>query len=188
MDGGGLFENKPEYRILQVTTTHTKILFGPIYRRPPAEYPLEFLSCLTTYLRHFSSFIITGDFNINMATPTAIDSAKLQAYIDRHSLHLIPSMTTHHQLWNNSHTWIDVFITKNPYLISNYSKSTAPSISGHDFIELTLQKPSQQVHPLSQSQTPSRNTRYRTPQPSSETSSSRTPHLSISTPALPPLA
>ena len=70
-------QNKPEFLILQVSTTHTKILFAAIYRRPPADYPHDFLSCLSTYLSHFSSVIITGDLNINMANPTAPNSAKL---------------------------------------------------------------------------------------------------------------
>ena len=133
-----LFENKPEYIILQVTTLYTKILFAALYRRSPAEYPLDFLESLSTYLRHFSSVIITGDFNINMAAPNTSNSTKLQTFIDRHNLHLVPSAPTHHQLWNNSHTWIDLFIIKNLYPISKYLKSPAPFIAGHDFIELTL--------------------------------------------------
>ena len=64
-----LSENKPEYIILQVATTHTKILFAAIYRRSPAEFPHEFLSRLSTYLRHYSSVIITGHFNINIDPP-----------------------------------------------------------------------------------------------------------------------
>ena len=143
------FDNTPEYIILQVTTSHTKILFAAIDHSPPADYPLEFLSCLSTYFRHLSSVIITGDFNINMATPSATNSAKLQAFIDRHSLHLIPSTPTHHQLWNNSDTWIDLFITKNPYPISNYAESPAPFIANDDFIELTL--PCRNPPPVSKS-------------------------------------
>ena len=149
-----LSENKSEYIILQIVTTHTKILFAAIYRRPPADYPLEFLSRLSIYLPHYSSVIITGDFNINMATPTAPNSSKLQAFIDRHSLYLIPSEPTHHQLWNHSHTWIDLFITKNPYPVTNYHKSPAPFIARHDFIELTL--PCRNPPPLTKS-IPSRN-------------------------------
>ena len=68
---------KTEFLILQISTTHTKILFAAIYRRPPADYPLDFLSCLSTYLSHFSSVTITGDLNINVATPTAPNPAKL---------------------------------------------------------------------------------------------------------------
>ena len=101
-----LFGNKPEFIILQVTSRHTKILFAALYRRPPAEYPIDFLTCLSTYLPHFSSVIITGDFNINMAIPNASNSANLQTFIDRHNLYLVPSAPTHYQLWNNSHTWI----------------------------------------------------------------------------------
>ena len=73
-----------------------------------------------------------------MATPNITNSTKLQSFIDRHSLHLIPSPPTHHQLWNNSHTWIDLFIIKNPYPVTYYTKSPAPFIAGHDFIELSL--------------------------------------------------
>ena len=97
-----LFENKPEFIILQVTSPQTKILFSALYRRPPAEYPIDFLPCLSTYLPHFSSVINTGDFNINMAIPNASNSANLQTFMDRHNLHLVPSAPTHHQLWNNS--------------------------------------------------------------------------------------
>ena len=131
-------ENKPVYIILQVGTTHTKVLIAAIYRRPPADFPLEFLSRLFTYLPHYSSVIITGVFNMNMAASTAPNSSNLQAFIDRHSLYLIPSEPTHHQLWNHSHTWIDLFITKNLYPVTKYHKSPSPFIAGHDFIELTL--------------------------------------------------
>ena len=85
-----------------------------------------------------------------MATPNATNSTKLQSFIDRHSLHLIPSPPSHHQLWNNSHTWIDLFITKNPYPVTYYIQSPAPFIAGRDFIELSLlcKNPPRQTKPI----------------------------------------
>ena len=102
MDGGGvgiyvrddfavviLATSEPEYLILQITTSQTKILFAAVYRRPPSDYPDELLSSLSTYLPHFHSAIITGDFNINMATPNATNSFKLQSFINRYFLNLV---------------------------------------------------------------------------------------------------
>ena len=45
------------------TTAGSKGGVGRWYWWPPAEYPLDFLTCLSTYLPHLSSVIITGEYH-----------------------------------------------------------------------------------------------------------------------------
>ena len=67
-------------------------VLAPASARPPRSPlaapspPSCALLKLPTYLPDFSSVIITGDFNINMVTPTVPNSAKLQTFIDLRSL------------------------------------------------------------------------------------------------------
>ena len=71
-----------------------------------------------------------------MATPNIPAAVRLQDYLDSNSLYLVPSDPTHHQEWRN--TWIDLFIVKSSDSVLELTKSTAPFIAGHDFVELRL--------------------------------------------------
>ena len=75
---------------------------------------------------------------MNMAVPDSPDATHLNNSICSNSLFLVPSDPTHHQLWRNSHTWIDLFIVKNGDRVLAYSESDAPFIAGDDFIEISL--------------------------------------------------
>ena len=132
------FDNTPEYLICEIKKGQLKLLFAAIYRRPHAAYPIRFFDHISTYLPHFTSIIITGDFNINMALPSSPAATHLAHSLNSNSLYLVPSDPTHHQLWRQSHTWIDLFIVRNASDILSYSKSDAPFIAGHDFTQLSL--------------------------------------------------
>ena len=73
-----------------------------------------------------------------MVLPESPAAIHLNNTINANSLSLVPSDPTHHQLWRDSHTWIDLFIVGNLDNLQSYSKSTAPFIVGHDFIEIAL--------------------------------------------------
>ncbi|KAL7288846.1 hypothetical protein TKK_0016818 [Trichogramma kaykai] len=62
------FSNKPEFVFYSVTTTHAKLLLAIVYRRPKAAYPKALFDLLPMFFASFDNIIITGDFNINMAT------------------------------------------------------------------------------------------------------------------------
>ena len=106
---------------------------------PPARFISDSLfDCLSNHLPHFPSVIITGDFNMNMALLDSHDAAHLNNSICSNSFFLFQSDPTHHQLWRGPHTRIDLFIVKSGDRVLSYSKSDAPFIAGHDFIELSL--------------------------------------------------
>ena len=146
-----LYANKPEYLILEIDISYTKLRFAVIYPRPHAAYLFSFFKCLSAYLLHFTSVIVTGDFNMNMATPNSPPAVSLQNLLDSHSLFLVPSDPTHHQLYRDSHTWLDLFIVKNAESVVAYHKSPAPFIAGHDFIYISLSHVKNPNRSLSQS-------------------------------------
>ena len=73
-----------------------------------------------------------------MALPESPTATYLNNTISANSLSLVPSDTTHHKLWRDSHSWIDLFIVGNLDCLQSYSKSSAPFIAGHNFIEIAL--------------------------------------------------
>ena len=73
-----------------------------------------------------------------MALPNSPDAVHLQTSICSNSFRFVPSDPTHHQVWRGSHTWIDLFIVKSDDRVLTYSKSDAPFIAGHDFIEIAI--------------------------------------------------
>lgn len=104
----------PEFVIAELIHFHNKILLAVVYRRPNAAYPSHFFGCLAPLLPIYTNVVVTGDFNANMCTQNPA-SANLQGLIDSHSLYLVPSEPTHHVHWIDrpaSHTWLDLFITK----------------------------------------------------------------------------
>ena len=133
-----VFDNATEFSICEIRQDQLRLLLAAVYRRPHASYPIYFFDCLATHLALYSSAIITGDFNINMALPDSPDAVHLHNSICSNSLQLIPSDPTHHQLWRGSYTWIDLFIAKSTDHVLTYRKSDAPFIAGHDFIEISL--------------------------------------------------
>ena len=141
------FDNKPEFIIAQLSFNDTKILFSVIYRRPTAALPTLFFNQLEQYIPQFSTIVITGDLNINMNI-SSYSSNFIISHLDRLALKLVPSPPTHHVVsdLHHSHTWIDIFFTRDNENSSTLSKTDAPFIAGHDLIELKLDisKPSNQ--------------------------------------------
>ena len=133
-----LYDNTPEFIICEIKKDQLKLLFATVYRRPHAAYPINFFNCLANYLPHFTSIIITGDLTINMAFPESPAATYLNNTISANSPSLVPSDPTHHQLWRDSHTLIDLFIVGNLDCLQSCSKSSAPFIARHDFIEIAL--------------------------------------------------
>ena len=121
-----IYDNSPEFIICELRKDQLRLLFAAVYRRTHASYPVHFFDCLSSHLANFSSAIITGDFNMNMALPNSPDAIHLQDSIRSNSLQLVPSNPTHHQLWRGLHTWIDLFIVKSDDRVLTYSKSDAP--------------------------------------------------------------
>ena len=115
-----LYDNTTEFIICEIKKDQLKLLFATVYRRPHVAYPqfiyltpIHLFNCHANYLPHCTSIIITGDFNINMVLPESPAATYLNNTISANSLSLVPSDPTHHQLWRDSHTWIDLFIVGN---------------------------------------------------------------------------
>ena len=134
-----MYDNKPEFIILDLISGGNKLLFAVVYRRPHAAYPTEFFACLTNLLPLYHNVVVTGDFNINMAKENGA-SKFLSTHINASNLHLVPSQPTHHGTYRGrpSHTWLDLFIIRGAAELISYEKSDAPFIAGHDLIELKL--------------------------------------------------
>ena len=130
--------DRPEYVIYRVHSPTFSILFAIVYRPPETHLPTKFLDNLSQFIPLYSHVIVTGDFNIDMQVPS--DNA---TYFHRHllnkSLHLVDSPPTHHTLWRDGtahHTWLDLFLIKDPHRLAQYRKSDVPFTVGHDFIEI----------------------------------------------------
>ena len=67
--------------------------------------------------------------------PESPAATYLNNTISANTIYLDP---THHQLWRDSRTWIDLFIVGNLDCLQSYSKSSAPFIAAHNFIEIAL--------------------------------------------------
>ena len=107
-----MYDNTPEHMICEIRKNQYKLLLAVVYLCPHAAYPIHFFNCLANYLCHFSSVIITGYFNMDMALLDSPAATHLNYTINSNSLCLVPSEPTHHQPWRNSHTWIDLFMVK----------------------------------------------------------------------------
>ena len=68
-----IYDNSPEFIICEIKKDQLRLLFAAVYRRPHASYPIHFFDCLSIHLANFSSVIIAGDFNMNMALPNSPD-------------------------------------------------------------------------------------------------------------------
>lgn len=130
--------NIPEFIVLELINEQTKILFAVVYRKPASAYPTKFFECLSPFLPQFTNVIVTGDFNLNMCEHAA-GAANLRDLIESHSLSLVSSEPTHHTFCRDrppTHTWLDLFIVKDPAAVLELKKSESPFIAGHDFIEI----------------------------------------------------
>ena len=128
----------PEYIIYRIHSSSLSVLFATVYRPLETSLPTCFLDNLSQFIPQFSHVIVTGDFNINMLTPTA-NSVLFRRHISNKSLHLVESLPTHHTIWSDGsahHTWLDLFLLKDPSRLVEYRKSPEPFTYGHDFIEL----------------------------------------------------
>ena len=86
-----LYDNTPEYIICELRKGQLRLLFAAVYRRSHASNPINFFDCITNYLLHFPSVIITEDFNMNMALPNSPDATHLNNSICSNSLFLVRS-------------------------------------------------------------------------------------------------
>lgn len=130
--------DNPEYIILRINSSKFSILFAIVYRPPETHLPLNFLDDIAKFIPLFSHVIITGDFNINMLKITD-NSTYFRRHFSSRSLHLVDSPPTHHTLWQDGsahHTWLDLFLLKDPDRLVEYRKSADPFTVGHDFIEI----------------------------------------------------
>ena len=134
------YDNIPEYMIAKLKHTKNNIIIAVVYRRPHAAAPFEFFEKLSNFLTSHTKIIITGDFNADLQSTQLADTRTLKDIIKTHALSFVSFAPTHHLLHENhqSHTTLDLFITRKTQSLTSFSQSESPFIAGHDFIELSI--------------------------------------------------
>ena len=87
----------------------------------------------------YSNIVLTDDFNMNLCTSSS-SSRFVRNAIHDCSCFLVPSEHTHHTVWREqfTHTWLDIFASREESTLVDYTKSDAPFIAGHDLISVHL--------------------------------------------------
>ena len=131
-----VFDNTPEYIITELRYKNHIPIIAVVYRRPGAASPAEFFDTLSPFLATHKNIIITGDFNADLQAPRSPDTRTLSELVKSHAHFFVSRSPTHHFHHHNrqSHTTLDLFITKKSQHITSFSQSEAPFIAGHDFI------------------------------------------------------
>ena len=62
-----IYDNTPEYLILELTSGSNKVLFSVVYRRPHAAYTLEFFECVARLLPSYAQCDQVWRFIANLA-------------------------------------------------------------------------------------------------------------------------
>ena len=137
-----MFDNAPEYLVVEVRHGTFKILNAVVYRRPKGRYPIELFNSLSDLLPTYTDFIIAGDFNFPMHVSHP-DSDYFLNLLPELNIALVPSEPTHHifQEGLQSHTWSDLFIVPSLNLVRKYSKTDVPFAAGHDLLMLEYDLP-----------------------------------------------
>lgn len=128
------YSKRPEYMFIEVTTMSQKCLLCVVYKPPKIGFLEDVESVLLPLLTHYQHVIMLGDFNVNLLNDSASETVQLQTIFSSCNMHILPLSATHHTA--KSHTLIDLMITNNPNKILIHGQTSAPGLSGHDFIYL----------------------------------------------------
>lgn len=135
----GPYHSAPEFCIVELLINNMKILFCVVYR-PPQTSPLdEFFERLSPLLPDYHHIIITGDFNIDLTRPGPLVNL-FESQVAAHSLEVVSRNPTYHLLrpdGSTYHSCLDLFITRNNDMVSDFRQSDAPFTPGHDLVMLT---------------------------------------------------
>ena len=111
------YDNTTEYVIVELRYKSDIILVAVVYRRPTTAPPIDFFDVLTPYLSNYKHVITTGDFNADLQSPQWADTRTLTRLVNTNSLVFVSRNPTHH-LWHESHTTLNLFITRKTQTIT----------------------------------------------------------------------
>ena len=137
------FNNTPEFIIAEIKKRNTKLLVVVVYSRPSALSPYFLFKTLSTLIPLYQNIIIARDINAGLLSHFKNETTIHNSRINNHNLLIVSNEPTHHVIYSNpntpsSHTTLGIFIVKHIQNAINFTESSSPFITGHDFIKLTL--------------------------------------------------
>lgn len=125
--------DKPEFMLVEVTTSGSRALLAVCYRPPHIGFMNEFEDALTQCMVGYSHIIVMGDFNTDLLGPIINnDRTQLTNIFRSCNLTVLPMEATHHTA--TSHTLLDLIAVSDPKLVKLHGQAPAPGLSGHDLI------------------------------------------------------
>lgn len=127
-----LYSSSMEHLFIEVTLkTTARFLLGVIYSPPTIDYFSTLEQLLDLHIPQYEHFMIMGDFNTCLLRNDR-RSSKLNNIVSSLDLTLLDLQPTYHL--NDSHTKLDLILTRKPDLIAAYGQFPAPGFSHHDLI------------------------------------------------------
>ncbi|XP_051167606.1 uncharacterized protein LOC127285557 [Leptopilina boulardi] len=130
-----LFDNKPEFIIVEISSRHVKpLLFAVVYRRPGGESLDDFEYHFKKFFNLYDNVVICGDFNYNL-NGISIESNYIRDFFESFNLFIVPYDSTHHT--TNSESWIDLCVVDDKDKLIAVSQSHVPFVAGHELISIS---------------------------------------------------
>jgi hypothetical protein len=132
----GIFNNKPEYLIVEIIFKNVKLLCAVIYRRPGAEFLNDFFCNFYTFAAQYDDCFVCGDLNIDLNNESKSKKLLISSFEDC-SMTPLPIMNTH--VTQTSQTTLDVmFVSDNNIDETTCGQLDLPELSNHDLIYALL--------------------------------------------------
>ncbi|KAI5708382.1 hypothetical protein M8J77_021503 [Diaphorina citri] len=128
------YSASPEYLIIEVTISSSKIMLAVVYH-PPKTGPLDdFFDAIESHLPNYNHRVVCGDFNCDLSI-TNSRSAQLRSLFSDLNLHILPLLPTHHTA--TSHTLLDLLVVGDEDSVITHGQLPVGS-SHHELIYLIL--------------------------------------------------
>lgn len=131
-------KTKPEWLILEVSNTESKILVATIYRPPKIGRMADFENTFTELSVHYQDLVIMGDLNTNTLADKRYDTKNLNEFVHTTNMCIVPFSPTNHT--SSAETHIDHAIVDDIEKINDFGQFPVAFLSSHDliWIDITL--------------------------------------------------
>jgi hypothetical protein len=126
-----VFDNKPEFIILEIIINKIKMLCSVVYRRPRGESINCFINEISTLLPKYEHCCICGDINMDFNSSSS-NIEKFKNTLRDFNLTVLPIPNTH--VTSTSQTTLDIFIVPSDITFNSFGKICVPDLSSHSLI------------------------------------------------------
>ena len=130
---------KPDYVILEICLSSSKLLLACIYRPPKAGFLQDFENDLCDVIIDYKFAIVAGDVNGHFGSLRpcdVLDRRHIDRTLDLCNLSLIPYGSTFHLSSHNAEveSWLDIIASNCEDKLIHYDKHRARGFSAHDML------------------------------------------------------